>query len=170
MTFMGYSPPPFHLYTLKFKWVIWQNNSQCHNSNCSFLSAAAANSEAWLLLLKLSINNADSIKIFKTYSILTANSKGNLSAVQWHLKLWSHSSSEVGCNHVCCGSMNRRMCLEASSVVGVESKLSPSYPQIPVYYPGNAAKSQTTAATNSLFDLKGFIFYISISLIQFIFF
>lgn len=65
MTFMGYSPPPFHLYTLKFKWVIWQNNSQCHNSNCSFLSAVVANSEAWLLLLNLSINKADNIKILK---------------------------------------------------------------------------------------------------------
>lgn len=61
MTFMGYSPPPFHLYTLTFKWVLWQNNSQCHNSNCSLLSAGVANSEAWLLILKLSINEADDI-------------------------------------------------------------------------------------------------------------
>lgn len=168
MTFMVCSPPPFHLYTLTFKWVIWQNNSQCHNSNCSFISAVVANSEAWILLLKLSINNADDIKILQKYNILTANSNGNLSAAHWHLKLWSHSSSELGCNHMCCGSMNRRMCLEASSVVRGKGEISPSYPQIPVYYPGNAAKSPTTA-TNSLFDFKVFIFSTSISLIRFIY-
>lgn len=51
-----------------------------------------------------------------------------------------------------------------------EGALSPSHPQIPVYYPGNAAKCQTGIVTNSLFDLNVFIFSTSVSLIQFIFF
>lgn len=109
-------------------------------------------------------------KVLQTCHILTANSNGNFSAAQWHLKLWSHSSSELGCIHMCCGSMNRRMCLEASFVVRGEGESSPSYPQIPVDYPGNAAKSQTTTATNSLFDSKAFIFSTSFSLVQISFF